>query len=82
MEADPNWGTSESLNVTAYESQVNWLLEQLMPPSSPSGPDFPASPPKLHPLQPLWETVGGCFKKLQIAIPLLGIDPKKTKTLI
>ena len=39
-------------------------------------------------VQPLWSTVGKIFKKLKIelpydpAIPLLGIYPKKTKTII
>ena len=39
-------------------------------------------------VQPLWKTVWRCLKKLKIelphdpAIPLLGIYPKKTKTLI
>ena len=39
---DPDWGTSEFLKLSV--GKVNWLLDQRMPPSAPSGPDFPSLP--------------------------------------
>ena len=38
---DADWGTSEFLKLSV--DKVNWLLDQRVPPSAPSGPDFPSS---------------------------------------